>query len=102
MHCGKLLRQRLSAWHFDRQVAKFQVAKFQVAEFQVFVAVVNGLAALGTPITEGRGIGLSGEWARLVRTTAPRPTCWICPPAKMRVKLVKGRGRAVWACGSVT
>ena len=41
MHCVKLLGQRLSARDFDRQVA----------EFQVRVAVLNGFAALGTPVT---------------------------------------------------
>jgi hypothetical protein len=41
----KLLGQRLSARDFDRQVA----------EFQVRVAVLNGFAALGTPITEVTG-----------------------------------------------
>jgi ABC-type multidrug transport system fused ATPase/permease subunit len=51
MHCVKLLGQRLSARDFDRQVA----------EFQVRVAVLNGFTALGTPITEVAGIGLSGE-----------------------------------------
>ncbi len=45
MHCVKLLRQRLSARDFDRQVA----------EFQVRVAVLNGFTALGTPITELTG-----------------------------------------------
>lgn len=45
MHCVKLLGQRLSAQDFDRQVA----------EFQVRVAVLNGFAALGTPLTEGAG-----------------------------------------------
>ncbi|WP_128515196.1 IS5 family transposase [Tabrizicola thermarum] len=45
MHCVKLLGQRLSARDFDRQVA----------EFQVRVAVLNGLTALGTPITEVAG-----------------------------------------------
>ena len=51
MHCLKLLGQRLSARDFDRQVA----------EFQVRVAVLNGFIALGTPITDGHGIGLSGK-----------------------------------------
>jgi hypothetical protein len=51
MHCVKLLGHRLSARDFD----------CQVAEFQVRVAVLNGFTALGTPITDGRGIGLSGE-----------------------------------------
>lgn len=51
MHCVKLLGQRLSAQDFDRQLA----------EFQVRVAVPNGFTALGTPVTDGRRIGLSGE-----------------------------------------
>ena len=42
MHCVKLLGQRLSAHDFDRQVV----------EFQVRVAVLNGLTALGIPVTE--------------------------------------------------
>jgi hypothetical protein len=42
MHCLKLLGQRLSARDFDRQVA----------ECQVRVAVLNGLTALGIPVTE--------------------------------------------------
>jgi hypothetical protein len=42
MHCVKLLRQRLSASDFDRQVA----------EFQVRVAVLNGFTTLGRPVTE--------------------------------------------------
>lgn len=54
MHCGKLLGQRLSARDFDRQVA----------ELQVRVAVPNGFTALGTPLTDGRGISLSGEQGR--------------------------------------
>jgi hypothetical protein len=45
MHCGKLLRQRLMARDFDRQVA----------EFQVRVAVLNGFTALGTPVTTVAG-----------------------------------------------
>lgn len=45
MHPVKLLGQRLSARDFDRQVAQFQVR----------VAVLNGFAALGTPITEAAG-----------------------------------------------
>ena len=51
MHCIKLLEQRLSARDFDRQVA----------EFQVRAAVLTGFTTLGTPITDGRRIGLSGE-----------------------------------------
>ena len=46
-----MLGQRLMARDFDRQVA----------EFQVRVAVLNGYTALGTPVTKGRGIGLSGK-----------------------------------------
>ena len=42
MHCVKLLGQRLMARDFDRQVA----------ELQVRIAVLNGYAALGTPIIE--------------------------------------------------
>jgi len=45
MHCIKLLGQRLMARDFDRQVA----------EFQVRVAVLNGFAALGIPITQAVG-----------------------------------------------
>jgi hypothetical protein len=45
MHCVKLLRQRLMARDFNRQVA----------EFQVRVAVLNGFTALGIPITEAVG-----------------------------------------------
>jgi hypothetical protein len=45
MHCVKLLRQRLSARDFDREIA----------EVQVRVAVLNGFTALGTPITEVAG-----------------------------------------------
>ena len=51
MHCVKLLGQRLKARDFDRQVA----------EFQVRVAVLNGFTALGTPITDGHRVSLSGE-----------------------------------------
>ena len=42
MHSVKLLGQRLMARGFDRQVA----------EFQLGVAVLNGLTALGRPVTE--------------------------------------------------
>jgi hypothetical protein len=42
MHCVKLLGQSLMARDFDRRVA----------EFQVRVAVLNGFAALGIPVTE--------------------------------------------------
>ena len=42
---AKLLRQRLMARDFDRQVA----------EFQVRVAVLNGFTALGIPVTEAVG-----------------------------------------------
>ena len=45
MHCVKLLGQRLSARDFDRQVA----------ELQARVAVLDGLMALGIPVTEGVG-----------------------------------------------
>jgi hypothetical protein len=45
MHCVKLLGQRLMARDFDRQVA----------EFHVRVAVLNGLTALGIPVTEAVG-----------------------------------------------
>ncbi|MGY6634463.1 MAG: IS5 family transposase, partial [Alkalilacustris sp.] len=45
MQCIKILGQRLSARAFDRQVAAFQVR----------VAVLNGVTALGTPITEAKG-----------------------------------------------
>jgi hypothetical protein len=51
MHCVKLLGQRLTARDFDRQVS----------EFQVRVAILNDFTALGTPITDGRGISLSRE-----------------------------------------
>ena len=51
MHCVKLLRQCLSARDFDRQVA----------EAQVRVAVLNGLTALGTPITEVAGYVCPGK-----------------------------------------
>ena len=49
--CVKLLGQRLMARDFDRQVA----------ELQVRIAVLNGYTALGIPVTEARGISLSGE-----------------------------------------
>jgi hypothetical protein len=42
MHCLKLLRQRLSAKDFDRQLA----------ELQVRIAVLNGYTALGILVTE--------------------------------------------------
>lgn len=42
MHCMKLLGRRLMAWDFDRRVA----------ELQVRIAVLNGYAALGIPITD--------------------------------------------------
>jgi hypothetical protein len=45
VHCVKLLRQRLMARDFDRQVA----------EFQVRVAVLNGFTALGIPVTKVTG-----------------------------------------------
>ncbi len=45
MHCVKLPGQRLSARDFDRQVA----------ELQVRVAVLNGLTALGIPVTAAVG-----------------------------------------------
>jgi Transposase DDE domain len=45
MHCVKRLGQRLMARDFDRQVA----------EFQVRVAVLNGLTALGIPVTKVAG-----------------------------------------------
>ena len=45
MHCVKLLGQRLSAREFGRQVA----------ELQIRIAVLNGFAALGIPITEAMG-----------------------------------------------
>ena len=45
MHCVKLLGQRLMARDFDRQVA----------EIQVRIAVLNGYAALGIPVTEAVG-----------------------------------------------
>ena len=45
LHRVKLLRQRLTARDFDRQVA----------EFQVRVAVLNGFTALGRPVTEAVG-----------------------------------------------
>jgi hypothetical protein len=45
MHCGKLPGQRLMARDIDRQVA----------EFQVRVAVLNGSAAPGIPVTEAEG-----------------------------------------------
>ena len=45
MHCMKLLGQRLMARDFDRQVA----------EVQIRIAVMNGYAALGTPVTEAVG-----------------------------------------------
>lgn len=52
------IAQRLSARDFERQVA----------EFQVRVAVLNGFTALGTPITDGRWISLSGERGRPVNS----------------------------------
>ena len=55
MHWVRLFGQRLSACNFDRQIA----------EFQVRVAVLNSFTALGTPITDGRGVGPTGEWAGL-------------------------------------
>jgi hypothetical protein len=45
IHCVKLLRQRLMARDFDRQVA----------ELQVRIAVLNGYTALGIPVTEAVG-----------------------------------------------
>jgi hypothetical protein len=45
MRCVKLLGQRRPARDFDRQVA----------EFLVRVALLNGVTALGTPITEAVG-----------------------------------------------
>jgi hypothetical protein len=45
MHCVKLLGQRLTARHSDRQVA----------EVQVRVAVLNRFTALGIPVTEAMG-----------------------------------------------
>jgi len=45
MHCVKLLRQRLMARDFDRQVVEFQVRH----------AVLNGCAALGVPVTRVAG-----------------------------------------------
>lgn len=54
MHCVKLLGQRLSARDFDSQVA----------DIQVRVAVLHGFTELGTPITDGRRIGLPGQGER--------------------------------------
>ena len=51
MHCVKLLRPRLSARDFDRQVA----------EFQLRVAVRNGFTGLGIPVTEAVGRGCLGK-----------------------------------------
>jgi len=45
MNCFKLLGLRLSARHFDRQVAKFEVR----------VAVPNGFTPIGTSIKEVAG-----------------------------------------------
>lgn len=45
MHCVKLLGQRLIARDFDHQVA----------ELQVCIAVSNGYAVLGIPVTEAVG-----------------------------------------------
>jgi hypothetical protein len=45
MRCVRLLRQRLAARDFDRQVA----------EFEVRVAVLNSFAALRTPVTDVKG-----------------------------------------------
>ena len=45
MHCMKLLRQRLMARDFERQLA----------EVQIRVAVMNGYTALGIPVTEAVG-----------------------------------------------
>ena len=45
MHCVKLLGQRLTARDFDGQVA----------ELQVRIAVLNGYAALGIPVTAAVG-----------------------------------------------
>jgi hypothetical protein len=45
MHCVTLLKQQLSAWDFDRQVA----------EFRMRVAVLNGFTALWIPVTEAVG-----------------------------------------------
>ena len=45
MHCVKLLGRRLAARDFDRQLA----------EFQVRVAVLNGVTALGIPVTKVMG-----------------------------------------------
>ena len=43
--CVKLLGQRLSAREIDRQVA----------EFQIRIAVLNGVTALGIPVTDAEG-----------------------------------------------
>jgi hypothetical protein len=51
MHCVELLGQLLCVSDFDRQITKFHVR----------VAILNGITALGTPITDGRRIGLSKE-----------------------------------------
>ena len=45
MHCVKLMGKRLMARDFDRQVA----------ELHVRIAVLNGYAALGIPVTEAVG-----------------------------------------------
>ena len=45
MHCVKPLGQRLMARDFDRKMA----------EFQMRVAVLNGLTALGIPVTKVMG-----------------------------------------------
>jgi len=46
----KLQGQRLMAWDFDRQVAKFQV----------FVAVKNGFTVLGIPVTKAGDESVQG------------------------------------------
>lgn len=51
MHCVKLLGQRLMARDFDRQVA----------EVHIRIAVMNGYAALGIPVTEPVGEVRLGE-----------------------------------------
>jgi hypothetical protein len=45
MHCVKLLGHRLRARDFDRQVA----------DLHFRIAVLNGCAVLGTPVTEAVG-----------------------------------------------
>jgi hypothetical protein len=58
MHCVNLPGQRLSARDFDRHVAKFHAR----------IAVLNGLTALGTPITKVEVWNCPGKGGRMTLT----------------------------------